>query len=306
MNILYAFAEIRTPFLDKLVQLVTRLGEEVLIIGFFVLIYWCINKRLAYVIGFGYFISGLTIQTLKITFRIDRPWILDPAFKPVESAVPAATGYSFPSGHTNCATAFYGGMGLGSKKTAAKLLWFIPPIAVGFSRMYLGVHTPLDVGVSFLLTLVIIILSNWFFERLEGKRGFNLAVMLIVLALSAATLVCSFIVYSKGIIEIKYVTDCCKAAGAAIGFGIGFYVERTRINFDTRCDKAWKQLVKFVIGLAGALALQEGLKPIIGTSAVAGAVRYALVMLWIFLLYPLIIKRFFQSKEAKEADIQIV
>lgn len=62
--------------------------------------YWCYDKKFARRIGLTYFSSGLVVQNLKIIFRIPRPWILDPDFHPVQSAIPHATGYSFPSGHT--------------------------------------------------------------------------------------------------------------------------------------------------------------------------------------------------------------
>ena len=53
------------------------------------------TKKLAYTIGLTYFFSGLLVQGLKITFRIPRPWVLDPDFQAVPSAVPGATGLLF-------------------------------------------------------------------------------------------------------------------------------------------------------------------------------------------------------------------
>ena len=100
MTFLWMLEGIRTPFLDRFMQFVTYFGQELIIIAVICALYWCADKRFAYLLGFTYFTAGLCVQTLKITFRIPRPWILDPEFKAVESALPGATGYSFPSGHT--------------------------------------------------------------------------------------------------------------------------------------------------------------------------------------------------------------
>ena len=97
MELLRFFEGIRTPFLDTVIGFITQLGDETVGILLLCLIFWCINKRAAYGIGIAYFLSGLTVQGMKICFRIDRPWIIDPTFKPVESALEHATGYSFPN-----------------------------------------------------------------------------------------------------------------------------------------------------------------------------------------------------------------
>lgn len=107
MNVLWALSEIRTPFFNQVFQFITYLGQELFLIGIICVLYWCVDKRLAAQIGFTYIIAGLCVQGLKITFRIPRPWILDPEFKAVESAVGAATGYSFPSGHTQGGTSLF-------------------------------------------------------------------------------------------------------------------------------------------------------------------------------------------------------
>ena len=87
MDFLHVLAELRTPFGEHFFQFVTYLGQEVIIIAVICTLYWCVDKRFAYQLGFTYFLAGLCVQALKITFRIPRPWILDPSFSPVESAV---------------------------------------------------------------------------------------------------------------------------------------------------------------------------------------------------------------------------
>ena len=149
MEFLYFLESIRNGFLDIFFIICTSFGEELVLISLFAVIYWCINKTLAYRIAFSYFLSGIAVQGLKIHFRIERPWVIDPDFKPVEQVIDTATGYSFPSGHTQSSTSLYSSIAFHFKKRAVYIGAFILIAAVMFSRMYLGCHTPKDVLVSF-------------------------------------------------------------------------------------------------------------------------------------------------------------
>ena len=155
MTFLWFLEGIRTPFLEQLMQFITYFGQELIVIAVICTFYWCTDKRFAYLLGFTYFTAGLGVQALKITFRIPRPWILDPQFKAVESAVAGATGYSFPSGHTQSATCLFFPLSLYTSRLWAKLLCILAFLLIGFSRMYLGCHTPKDVLVSMGLSLVV-------------------------------------------------------------------------------------------------------------------------------------------------------
>ncbi|MCL2267404.1 MAG: phosphatase PAP2 family protein, partial [Treponema sp.] len=156
MELLKFLEGIRSPFLDTVIGLVTRLGEETVAIAVLCAIFWCISKKTAYGISITYLLSGLTVQGMKIIFRIDRPWIAHPELNPVHSALEHATGYSFPSGHTQSATSLLGSLGAAIKQVPLKIVFFFLVILVAFSRMYLGVHTLLDVTVSLLITSLII------------------------------------------------------------------------------------------------------------------------------------------------------
>ena len=148
MSVLYWFEGIRNPIFDTFFSWVTYLGHELIPIAIICILYWCCNKKLAYKIGFSFFSSGLTTQTLKITFRVDRPWVIDPNFKPVGNAVDEATSYSFPSGHTQAATSVYSSLALAVKRNWLKILFIGAFIIVGISRIYLGVHTLKDVAAA--------------------------------------------------------------------------------------------------------------------------------------------------------------
>jgi len=184
MELLHFLESIRSPFLDALVGFITRFGEETIAIVILCAIYWCWNKRMAYGIGIAYFISGLTVQGMKISFRIDRPWVADPTLNPVPTALEHATGYSFPSGHTQGAAALLGSIGAQIKRVPIQITCFTLAILVAFSRLYLGVHTLLDVTVALLITFLIIFITVKFFipEEVSKKRELILLIGMVLYA----------------------------------------------------------------------------------------------------------------------------
>jgi len=293
MELLRLLEGIRTPFLDTVFGLITRLGEETVGVVVLCLIFWCVNKRVAYGIGVTFFLSGLSVQGMKICFRLDRPWIVDPALKPVPSAIEYATGYSFPSGHTQSATALFGPLGVKIKQKAIRALCFFAVFLVAFSRLYLGVHTLLDVAASLLLSFFLVLLTAkvFTFDTVNKKR--ELIISAIMVMYTAIIIIIAAALYSSGVIEQYYVSDCMKAAGAGAGFAVGMFVERVYIGFSVKTRNLIIQVIKFIFGLAGVLAIKEGLKLIIGTGLAADMIRYFIISTWIMVLFPLIIKRFF-------------
>lgn len=303
MEFLRYLESIRNSVFTGVFEFFTLFGEEVVILAILCFFYWCYNKRLAYRICFSYFVSGITIQALKITFRIPRPWILDPEFKPVPSAIETATGYSFPSGHTQSATSLFGTFFLHTKNKLRKILYLVIVLGVVLSRMYLGVHTPLDVGVSFIVSFVLILLVHFVFtdEFLEKRRGICSIVMAVI---SVAVMVYALYLLYSGKIEEKYAKDCCKAAGAGIGFAIGWYLETGYIKFNENAVSIRMQAMKYTIGILVAVAIKVGLKAIIGDSIPADIIRYIILVLWVTVIFPLIIKKYFIKVVADQAQNQ--
>ena len=92
MSVLYWLESIRNPFLDALMQFFTFFGEELLFIVLALTVFWCVDKREGYYLLFVGFFGTILNQFLKLLYRIPRPWVRDPDFRPVDSAVSGATG----------------------------------------------------------------------------------------------------------------------------------------------------------------------------------------------------------------------
>ena len=300
MEILWFLESIRTPFLDSVFEIITSLGEEMILIVVFCLVFWCINKKNGYVIGIVFFLSALIVQGMKPTFRVERPWITDPAFSPVGGATNAATGYSFPSGHTQAASSYLVPLGMRSKQTVLKFIFFTLALLVAFSRMYLGVHYLSDVLASLVIAVIIALLAVKFIARAPESKNRDIITSLIIILCAGAVILLASALYRSGAVTAAQVRDSVLAAGSAIGFAVGMYIERTYIRFSVKAQNLPIQAVKLILGVAGVIGIQEGAR-IIGDGLVADGIRYFLMILWLTALYPLIIKRFFTARE--KADV---
>ena len=307
MSALYWFESIRNPVLTAIMSVITYLGHEILPVAVICLLYWCINKRTAYKMAFALFFSCLAAQGLKVHFRIERPWVIDPDFKPVESAVGAATGYSFPSGHTQAATALYGTLAMCLKKWWQKAICIVLMLAIGVSRLYLGVHTPKDVIVALVMTLIITVVVCLIIDRIYDKPKYDVILMIIMLVASVAVMAYAVILLKGEIITYANAKDCCKFGGAGVAFAFGFFIERKYIKFDVRTKSVWTQILKFVCGIGPALAVYLGLKKLFEVVMVTTAqqifgdfTRYFLLVFWLIAAYPAIFKAV-QKKRAKNA-----
>ena len=290
MQFLYYLESIRTPVADAVLSVVTHLGSELVFMVLAVTMYWCVSKsRGLYLLSVGCF--GTTVnQFLKITFRVPRPWVKDPNFTIVESARADATGYSFPSGHTQNAVGTFGCLARTAKSVRFRDLCIVLAVLVSFSRLYLGVHTPLDVGVSAIIAAAMVFGMYPLFRDLDEKPMkaiWILAAMGLVnvLFLLYATL-WSFPADADAELLAHGVENAAKLTGALAGMAEGYWVDLKKIRFDTKAPLLG-QILKVVLGLAGLLAFKEGLKPLLGSSLWSGVIRYGLMTFFAAGIWPM-------------------
>ena len=297
MDILYALEKIRTPFWNGVMSAVTQLGGEVIFIVAAVVVFWCVSKWEGYYLMTIAFCGTVLNQFLKLICRVPRPWVRDPNFTIVESARAEATGYSFPSGHTQNAIGLFGGMARWGGRRWVRLGLTTLALVIAFSRMYLGVHTPADVGVSLVLAAALVLGLYPLMRRAQEKArymGYVLAAMLVV---SGAFVVfvetCGFPADMDAENLASGIGNAWKMLGAVAGMTLAWLLDRRYIHFETQAVW-WVQVIKVAVGMALLLAIKSGLKApllaLLGHEGLAGGVRYFLLVLVAGAVWPLVFR----------------
>jgi undecaprenyl-diphosphatase len=150
-------AERRTPALNGAMLEITALGSTLvlaIIAGTAAVFLWLTRHRFSvYILGFAFLAAGVLNVVLKALYGRPRPDMVPTV---VTSQSPA-----FPSGHALSAFAIYGTLAylvarLEPSPRLRAATWIIAALiilAVGASRVYLGVHHPSDVLAGFVIAL---------------------------------------------------------------------------------------------------------------------------------------------------------
>lgn len=293
MQFLYLLENIRFPLLNELMLLITRLGEETAFLVTALIVFWCVDKnRGYYILGVG-FCGTLLNQFLKLVCKVPRPWILDPNFEPIAGSKEAATGYSFPSGHSQGAVGTFGSLALTEKNKALRWIFLAICVLVPFSRMYLGVHTPADVLVGSGCAVVLIFILRFL------NDGKHIRPMLFAMCGAAVAyfVFAQFLLNPEELDAHNYASGLKNAytfLGALFGMLLVHYADEKWVHFDVKAIW-WAQILKIIGGLVLVLLIKEGLRTPL--NALLGeypgrAVRYFLMVLAAGILWPLTFRWF--------------
>lgn len=291
MEVLYFLEKIRVPIVNELMLAITTLGEETAFLVIALVVFWCVDKRRGYYLLTVGFLGTIFSQFLKLFCRVPRPWVKDSNFTILEQAREAAAGYSFPSGHTQSAVGIFGSLAYTEKRKWLRIVLIVLAALVGFSRMYIGVHTPADVIVGAAISVALIIIIR----PLVLNEGRGLPVLIgIMTAIS-----CVYLAYVE-LYPFPVDTDphnlesglknAYTLLGCIFGMNVIFYVEKNYINFP---EKAvwWAQAIKVLGGLLLVLAVKEGLRaPLEGLLSghlAARSIRYFLIVVVAGCVWPL-------------------
>ncbi len=281
MEFLRFLEGIRTPVGDVFFSAVTLLGEETIFIIVGLLFFWCIDKKKGYFILSVGFLGTVINQFLKLWFRIPRPWVKDPDFTIVESARAEATGYSFPSGHTQSAVGVFGSIARIQKQVWIRILCITVCVLVPLSRMYLGVHTPADVGVSVIVAVVLILVLYPMVEWAVASSK-NMRIYLFVMTVLAWAFLVFVLAYPfPADVDVENLASGMKNAykilGCILGLWLAYEIDEHLVHFETK-GVWWVQLLKLIPGFLLLLAIKSGLKEplyaLIQNKFLADGIRY--------------------------------
>lgn len=286
MEFLYLLESLRCGILDAFFSIITMLGEETAFMLVGMTIFWCVNKYEGYCLLCTGFFGTLVNQFLKILCRVPRPWIKDPNFTIVESARDAATGYSFPSGHTQNVTTTFGGLIRWHKGSVLRAFSVAALVLVPLSRMYLGVHTPADVLTSLGIGALLVFVGYPLFKKAEKDPRVMYAIIGTMAVLSLAYLIFVNTHAFPADIDLHNLTSARKNGATLVGCLVGFLVIYTAdlhfIHFETKAVW-WAQILKVVGGIALVFLVKEVLRSpleaIFGNEFLARGIRYFLMVI---------------------------
>ncbi len=250
-------AELREPWLNSVMRVISSLGKEGAVLFILALAYWFWNKRHAKTLTLGMFSALILNLWIKSLVMECRP--------PHQFHLQEVHDYSFPSGHAQVCMLVWGGFAYYLRSRWLSPLCLLIGLLIAFSRPYLGVHYPQDVIAGLLLGLGVLIICILFEKKNWAPLGrFPLIGQAFILLLFLSIL--PFIIADpRGLTQI--------AVGGLFGFWLGYQWEERTVHYVPN-RSLLPMSINACIGIIGILVLWQGL-------TVSHYLQYGLLSLWI-------------------------
>ena len=301
-------------------RLITSLGGEAFFLLFMPIIYWSIDAVLGLRVSIVLLLSSGLNAVLKLAFHSPRPYWVSREVH----AYTSESSFGIPSGHAMVAASIWGFIAAQQRRVGTRVFFGALIFLIGFSRVFLGVHFPIDVLLGWIFGIVLL----WLFIRLEnpvlawlarqpvsGRLLVASLVSLLLIALGGVTLASmagweiplSWIENAKAAfpdeppIDPLTLSDVITSAGAFFGLSAGGIWLFAGRGYDAGGGIA-ARLLRIPLGLIGVILIWAGLGAILPDNAdflshTLRFVRYSLVGLWISALAPLVFIRLGLARE---------
>ncbi|MGB4267741.1 MAG: phosphatase PAP2 family protein [Spirochaetota bacterium] len=257
-------------WLDFVMVAFTQLGNEMFYILVIPFLFWCVNKRVATIVGIAFLLSSAINDIAKFLFVNPRPNAanLAPQIAELNRMYCPVKSPGFPSGHAQSAVVFWGTLAYVLKHRIFTIFSLFLIVAISYSRLYLGVHFLGDVAGGIILGTVIflsVIALIPQYDRLWNTRIIPAIIFFVIIPFIIAIVLTG--------------NEIAKSLGVLSGFAIGFILNKDKSEEIT--FSIVPALVKFVIGITILLVIKEGLKIVFPTSNVFDFIRYWFIGLWV-------------------------
>ena len=286
---------------DNFMELISGFAMPLVSMFLICLIYWCLNKSKGKVVMLTYVFCGFFTPLLKLQFAVYRPFMRCSDLHPLDMP----TGYSFPSFHSTKAAGLY--LSIANQFREIKVVKFVCLLMIPlimFSRNWLGVHTPQDVLVGFLVGAISWIIALNLSKALDEKKNLDL-LLFAVFTFLAYFAIQYFLTKSypmatdsagKLLIDpLKKHKDAFEAFGLVIGYFLGTVLEKRFVGFAVP-EKLGKKLSVLFLGYMIFLFVHTVCASICFVTCARNWAVFSSMFLDIFyvtFLFPIIIKKFF-------------
>ena len=302
------------------------LGQEEFFLLVMPALYWCVDVGIGFRSGAVLLLGTNLNCILKSAFHAPRPFWYSPQVK----ALSTETTFGFPSNHAETAAGVWGWLAARIRRAWAWWLAGVVILAVGVSRIYLGMHFTSDVIAGWLLGIATVILllvvdrplSAWLARRSFWQlAGLGLA--------SGALLVAGQVAVNQAVSTLPFPLQWVVNAGNALpqalpnplalsttldtaglwfGLCVGAAWLKQRGGMDASGTAALR-VERYLLGMAGVGVLYLGLSSIFPhTDDLLGnalrCLRYSLVGFWVSGGAPLLFLRLELAKSRPAVEIQ--
>jgi membrane-associated phospholipid phosphatase len=259
--------------------------------------YWCVSSALGMRVAVILMLSGGFNDAFKLLFHGPRPYWVSTAIQGFASE----TSFGVPSGHSQNAMAVWGIMAAWFRKGWAWIAALLIILLIGISRLYLGVHFPHDLLTGWLIgaLLLLLVVRSWnpvaaWAKKLAPGRQVLVAFLASLGLLLLPVIPFAWLKASGWQAPQEWASFATQAVtlegaftsgGTLFGLLVGAAWLRVLGGFQEK-GAWWKLVLRYLLGVAGVLAIRYGLKFIFpeGETLLALSlryVRYAFIGFWV-------------------------
>jgi membrane-associated phospholipid phosphatase len=272
------------------------LGTEEFYMLVLPVLYWCFDSALGMRVAVILMLSSGFNDAFKMVFRGPRPyWVSNKVTGFAEE-----TSFGIPSGHSQNAVSVWGIMAARLRKGWAWIAAILIIFLIGVSRLSLGVHFPHDVLAGWLIGFLLLWLVLRFWDPVAAWAKRQTLGRQILLAFFASLGLLLLPVLAYAWIHLSgwqapsewasYATQAVTLEGGTTTAGTFFGLLAgvawlARLGWFQEKDPWWKLVLRYLLGVAGVLAIRYGLKFIFPAGETLLAyffryVRYTLIGFW--------------------------